>query len=69
MRYGSILVACKTGGFYITFSPPHTGNHHTLIITDFTIDVDHDKDRAQAQGLEQNGFSFDGADVGVLIML
>ncbi|QCD77133.1 starch synthase 3, chloroplastic/amyloplastic-like [Vigna unguiculata] len=31
---------------------------------DTVFDVDHDKDRAQAQGLETNGFSFDGADVG-----
>ena len=26
------------------------------------FDVDHDKERAKAQGLEPNGFSFDGAD-------
>ncbi|KAK7245860.1 hypothetical protein RIF29_40713 [Crotalaria pallida] len=31
---------------------------------DTVLDVDHDKDRAQAQGLEPNGFSFDGADAG-----
>ncbi|XP_047163123.1 starch synthase 3, chloroplastic/amyloplastic-like isoform X1 [Vigna umbellata] len=31
---------------------------------DTVFDVDHDKDRAQAQGLETNGFNFDGADVG-----
>ncbi|MED6160549.1 Soluble starch synthase 3, chloroplastic/amyloplastic, partial [Stylosanthes scabra] len=31
---------------------------------DTVFDVDHDKDRAQAQGLEPNGFSFDGADAG-----
>eukprot|EP00256_Glycine_max_P023840 XP_003546152.1 starch synthase 3, chloroplastic/amyloplastic isoform X3 [Glycine max] len=31
---------------------------------DTVFDVDHDKDRAQAQGLEPNGFSFDGADTG-----
>ncbi|XP_027351249.1 soluble starch synthase 3, chloroplastic/amyloplastic-like isoform X2 [Abrus precatorius] len=31
---------------------------------DTVFDVDHDKDRAQAQGLETNGFSFDGADAG-----
>ncbi|XP_010533814.1 PREDICTED: starch synthase 3, chloroplastic/amyloplastic [Tarenaya hassleriana] len=29
---------------------------------DTVFDVDHDKDRAEAQGLEPNGFSFDGAD-------
>ncbi|PIA57853.1 hypothetical protein AQUCO_00500047v1 [Aquilegia coerulea] len=29
---------------------------------DTVFDVDHDKDRAQAQGLEPNGFNFDGAD-------
>ncbi|KAF4372544.1 hypothetical protein F8388_027217 [Cannabis sativa] len=29
---------------------------------DTVFDVDHDKERAQAQGLEPNGFSFDGAD-------
>lgn len=31
---------------------------------DTVFDVDHDWDRAQAQGLEPNGFSFDGADAG-----
>uniref|UniRef100_A0A0D9X573 starch synthase n=1 Tax=Leersia perrieri TaxID=77586 RepID=A0A0D9X573_9ORYZ len=29
---------------------------------DTVFDVDHDKDRARVQGLEPNGFSFDGAD-------
>ena len=29
---------------------------------DTVFDVDHDKERAEAQGLEPNGFSFDGAD-------
>ncbi|KAL6659428.1 hypothetical protein ACP70R_003468 [Stipagrostis hirtigluma subsp. patula] len=29
---------------------------------DTVFDVDHDKDRARARGLEPNGFSFDGAD-------
>ncbi|KAK7264474.1 hypothetical protein RJT34_32083 [Clitoria ternatea] len=31
---------------------------------DTVFDVDHDKKRALAQGLEPNGFSFDGADAG-----
>lgn len=31
---------------------------------DTVFDVDNDKGRAQAQGLEPNGFSFDGADAG-----
>ncbi|KAL6197922.1 hypothetical protein ACLB2K_027714 [Fragaria x ananassa] len=31
---------------------------------DTVFDVDHDKERAEAQGLEPNGFSFDGADAG-----
>ncbi|KAK7359778.1 hypothetical protein VNO77_01743 [Canavalia gladiata] len=31
---------------------------------DTVFDVDNDRDRAQAQGLETNGFSFDGADAG-----
>ncbi|KAF7811169.1 starch synthase 3, chloroplastic/amyloplastic [Senna tora] len=31
---------------------------------DTVYDVDHDKDRAQAQGLLPNGFGFDGADAG-----
>lgn len=31
---------------------------------DTVFDVDHDKERAQAQGLEPNGFNFDGADAG-----
>lgn len=26
------------------------------------FDVDHDKERAQAAGLETNGFNFEGAD-------
>jgi len=26
------------------------------------FDVDHDRERAQAHGLEPNGFSFEGAD-------
>ncbi|KDP20743.1 hypothetical protein JCGZ_21214 [Jatropha curcas] len=29
---------------------------------DTVFDVDHDKERAQAEGLEPNGFNFDGAD-------
>lgn len=29
---------------------------------DTVFDVDHDKERAQACGLEPNGFNFDGAD-------
>lgn len=29
---------------------------------DTVFDVDHDKQRAEAQGLEPNGFSFDGTD-------
>ena len=29
---------------------------------DTVFDIDHDKERAQAQGLEPNGFNFDGAD-------
>ncbi|KAI8000822.1 hypothetical protein LOK49_LG09G01551 [Camellia lanceoleosa] len=31
---------------------------------DTVFDVDNDKERAEAQGLEPNGFSFDGADAG-----
>ncbi|KAK2974832.1 hypothetical protein RJ640_005616, partial [Escallonia rubra] len=31
---------------------------------DTVFDVDHDKERAQAQGLEPNGFNFEGADAG-----
>ncbi|OVA11483.1 Glycosyl transferase [Macleaya cordata] len=31
---------------------------------DTVFDVDHDKERAEAQGLEPNGFGFDGADTG-----
>lgn len=33
-----------------------------LGLYDTVFDVDHDKERAQAQGLEPNGFNFDGAD-------
>ncbi|KAJ6367471.1 hypothetical protein OIU78_000097 [Salix suchowensis] len=31
-------------------------------LVDTVFDVDHDKEKAKAQGLEPNGFSFDGAD-------
>lgn len=31
---------------------------------DTVFDVDHDKERSQEQGLEPNGFNFDGADAG-----
>ncbi|KAJ6397126.1 hypothetical protein OIU77_022047 [Salix suchowensis] len=31
-------------------------------LVDTVLDVDHDKEKAKAQGLEPNGFSFDGAD-------
>lgn len=33
-----------------------------LGLYDTVFDVDHDKERAKAQGLEPNGFNFDGAD-------
>ncbi|XP_042388573.1 starch synthase 3, chloroplastic/amyloplastic-like isoform X1 [Zingiber officinale] len=33
---------------------------------DTVFDVDNDKERAQAQGLEPNGFSFDGTDAGAV---
>jgi starch synthase len=35
---------------------------NTAGLYDTVFDVDNDKDRAQAQGLEPNGFSFEGAD-------
>lgn len=35
---------------------------HDAGLYDTVFDVDNDKDRAQAQGLEPNGFSFEGAD-------
>lgn len=39
-----------------------------LGLYDTVFDVDHDKERAQMQGLEPNGFNFEGADAaGVLI--
>ncbi|KAF5742166.1 starch synthase 3 chloroplastic/amyloplastic isoform X1 [Tripterygium wilfordii] len=31
---------------------------------DTVFDVDHDKERAEAQGIEPNGFNFDGVDAG-----
>lgn len=34
----------------------------SLGLYDTVFDVDHDKERAQALGLEPNGFNFDGAD-------
>lgn len=40
----------------ITFMISFVGLYDTV------FDVDHDKERAQAQGLEPNGFNFDGAD-------
>lgn len=33
-----------------------------LGLHDTVFDVDHDNERAQAQGFEANGFNFDGAD-------
>lgn len=39
--------------------------HCTVIgLYDTVFDVDNDKERAQAQGVEPNGFSFDVADAG-----
>ncbi|GBG67829.1 hypothetical protein CBR_g950 [Chara braunii] len=35
-------------------------------LVDTVFDVDHDKDRAQHEGLEPNGFSFEGTDAGGL---
>jgi glycogen synthase len=35
---------------------------HVAGLYDTVFDVDNDKDRAQAQGFEPNGFSFEGAD-------
>lgn len=35
---------------------------YNIGLYDTVFDVDHDKERAQAQVLEPNGFSFDGAD-------
>ncbi|MED6123242.1 hypothetical protein PIB30_047333 [Stylosanthes scabra] len=40
--------------------------HKTGGLYDIVFAVDHDKDRAQAQGLEPNRFNFDGADAEVL---
>ncbi|WOH12254.1 hypothetical protein DCAR_0831756 [Daucus carota subsp. sativus] len=36
--------------------------HKTGGLYDTVFDVDHDKERAQARGLEPNGFNFEGAD-------
>ena len=43
-----------------------TVHFHVLFLIglyDTVFDVDHDKERAEAQGLEPNGFSFDGVYV------
>lgn len=35
---------------------------HYVGLYDTVFDIDNDKERARAQGLEPNGFSFEGAD-------
>jgi glycogen synthase len=73
MRYGSIPIVRKTGGPYtkcisdilleLRFNLALKGcSMHAAGLYDTVFDVDDDKDRAQAQGLEPNGFSFEGAD-------
>ena len=73
MRYGAVPVVRKTGGngffqlklYLIPFKTELTLRLSSLFnigLYDTVFDVDHDKERAQAQVLEPNGFSFDGAD-------
>ena len=42
----------------------YTSQYNFAGLYDTVFDVDHDRGRAQAQGLEPNGFNFDGVDAG-----
>lgn len=74
MRYGSIPIVRKTGGALSSWYLPDIAlpfgissidkryAEHYAGLYDTVFDVDDDKDRAREQGLEPNGFSFEGAD-------
>lgn len=51
----------KSYSFYSIFRSKKFLLHH-VGLHDTIFDVDNDKERAQAQGLEPNGFCFEGAD-------
>ncbi|PKA53519.1 Soluble starch synthase 3, chloroplastic/amyloplastic [Apostasia shenzhenica] len=59
MRYGSIPIVRKTGVSAMTKVKIWTP---ILGLYDTVFDVDDDKERAQSEGLEPNGFNFEGAD-------
>lgn len=53
--------------YFVLLSKSILSNNYTFLtlyagLYDTVFDVDHDKERAQSQGLVPNGFNFEGAD-------